>query len=149
MTIAVSQQQPVSDICVDSTLLPAPLTVAVMLDATASLLRTTRRVLYRDPYDLSLDVFTTRRVTRDESTGSVVSVDIDGQVLGGIRNRESLAPEVASISYDETDGTVNTIVPEANADHFFSGMIIDHRCHMYVDVPLPCFAGAPRSDLLI
>lgn len=107
---------------------------SIGVDAAASSLRTTRRVLYRDPYDLSLDVFTTRQVTRDESTGSVVSVDVDGQVLGGIRNREALASEVASVSYDETDGTVNTIVPEANADHFFTGMVVDHRCHMYVDI---------------
>lgn len=115
-------------------------------DTTTSSLRTTRRVLYRDPYDLSLDIFTTRGVMRDESTGSVVSVDIDGQVFGGIRHREALAPEVASITYDETDGTVNTIVPEANADHFFTGMVVDHRCHMYVDVFCPIFAGA-RTDL--
>lgn len=90
--------------------------------------------MYRDPFDLSIDIFATQILDRDVNTQEIRSVDTNSIVYGGLQNPQLYQP--ASVEYDPTDGTVNTIITETMADHFFTGMVIDHRCHMYVYILL-------------
>lgn len=112
------------------------------LSSSTSVLRDDRRVLYRNPFDLSLDLLSARAMTRDELSNEVQTVRVESLILGGSRDRSGLDlansslttmnPIKNTITFDEKEGTVNTLATVANTDHIFTGMVIDPRCNMYV-----------------
>jgi hypothetical protein len=127
-----------SEVATDGQSMVAPEMTSLL--SSTSVLRDDRRVLYRNPFDLSLDLLSARAMTRDELSNEVQTVRVESLILGGSRDRSGLDlansslttmnPIKNTIAFDEKEGTVNTLATVANTDHIFTGMVIDPRCNM-------------------